>query len=543
MRRSTLMIVLLASSGAAHAQTRGADTITRDLAPNPGTVAPGGADRPVVQAALPPVVESNAQANAGDGILIGAVQVEGASDVAREAFAPVIADYLGKEASARDLQGLAKAVASVARSRGYVFASAVVPRQTMQAGTIKVTIDEGRIDSVRITGSANRRLRHTLDRLVGRGVRRDVLERQLLLAGDIPGIEVVSTRLAREDIGSVLIVEVRERRGNGSVAVDNFGAHDLGPVRARLRYDFTGLAEDDDVLSAQAVVTPLDPSQIAYLTMRYAVALGTAGAQVGVTASLGRAEPSGSGFRSTSRAVAVFASIPVKRANAASVWANAELGVLRVDGKQDGLAVQRDSIAVATGWLYATTRLGTGRVSGGLGMTQGIALSGTTALGDTRASRPDGSATFTKGFFWTDWDQPIGAGFAMKISASGQIANRPLLAPQEVGVGGPSFGRAFNFSERFGDSGFMGSAELRHRWQGPIGGIDWVEPYAYADGGRVWNLNDGFGSGDLVSAGGGLRASLGHFDVAVEAAVPVKVTGDGATAKATRLNLSVARRF
>ncbi len=542
MRRCTLPIMLFASSGIAHAQVRSAGEIARGLSTGP-VPGPANSERPVTQAALPQSVDIATPPPAAEGITIGAVQIEGAGDVAREAFAPVISDYLGKQASARDLQSLAKAVAAVARSRGYVFASAAVPRQTMQAGMVKVMIDDGRIAAVRVTGSRNGRLRRTLEPLVGPAVQRDMLERQLLLAGDIPGIEIVSTRLVHEDIGSVLIVEVRERRGAGSVTVDNRGTRDLGPVRALLRYDFTGLADDDDVLSVQAVVTPFDPNQIAYLTARYAVALGAAGAQVGVTASIGRAEPSGSGFQSNTKAVAIFASLPLKRANATSLWANAEVGVLRVDGTQDDAAVQRDSIAVATGWLYATTRLGSGRISGGIGVTLGLPLTGTTARGDLRASRPDGSATFTKGFFWTDWDQPLGAGFALKLSANGQLADRPLLAAQEIGLGGTGFGRAFEFSERFGDSGFMGSAELRHRWQGPLWGIDWIEPYAYADAGRIWNLEAGFGSGDLISAGAGLRAALGHFSVAVEAAAPVKTTGDGTAGKATRVNVSVGHSF
>jgi hemolysin activation/secretion protein len=150
---------------------------------------------------------------------------------------------------------------------------------------------------------------------------------------------------------------------------------------------------------------------------------------------------------------------------------------------------------------------------------------------------------FTKGFFWADWVQPLGHGFTIKIAANGQLADRPLLAAQEIGLGGPSFGRAYDFSERFGDSGFMASGEFRWRRSDPLSWIDWVEPYVFADTGRVWNLDGGYGGGDLTSAGGGVRAALGRLQLSVEAAVPVASPRAATGNKRPRLNVSIGRRF
>jgi hemolysin activation/secretion protein len=539
MRLCHLVIVTSLCASAALGQTgRDAGSIARDLT----TATPRDVGR-ANEIAAPTVTGAVEPPTLSDGLMVGAVKIDGAPSLPREAFAPAIADYLGKQASTQDLQQLAKAVASVARERGYVFATAVVPPQTVDAGMVTVRIDEGDIALVRVTGSRSARLQRTLDPIVGRGVRREVLERQLLLAGDLPGIEVVSTKLVREDIGNVLVVDVRHSRGNGSAGIDNYGSRDLGPVRARLRYDFAGLVDDGDVLSVQAVATPLDPRQLAYLSVRYAATLGTGGTQVAVTGALGRAEPSNSGIRSMSTFVSVSVSTPLLRGNAASVWANAELGVLRVDGIINGVPDQRDSMAVASGWLYATTRTGGGRLSGALGLTRGLGLAGTTGPDDPRESRLDASGVFTKGYFWADWVQPLGHGFAVKLAASGQLADRPLLAAQEIGLGGPSFGRAFDFSERFGDSGFMASGELRWRKSKPVAWIDWIEPYAFADAGRVWNLDGGYGGGSLTSAGGGVRATLGRLQFSVEAAVPVTSPRAATGNKQPRVNVSIGRRF
>ena len=539
MRLHYLAIVFPVCATAASAQAvRDAGSIARDLTTTGSrdVVPANEIVAPSVQRAVEPIIIS-------DGLMIGAVNVEGAPSLPRKVFAAAISDYLGKQASTQDLQGLAKAVASIARDRGYVFATAIIPPQKIEAGMVTVRIDEGDIALVRLIGSRNTRLQRTLDLIVGRGVRREVLERQLLLAGDIPGIAIVTTNLVREDIGNVLVVEVRESHGNGSAGIDNYGSRELGPVRARLRYDFIGLADEGDVLSVQVVTTPVDPRQLAYLSARYAASVGTGGTQIAVTGAVGRAEPSKSGVVSTSSFTSVSVTTPLKRANGTSVWASAEIGVLRVDGTYNGTPDQRDSMAVATGWIYATTRTGIGRLSGALGLTRGLALGGTTGVGDPRASRLDASGVFTKGFFWADWVQPLGRGFTVKLAANGQIADRPLLAAQEIGLGGPTFGRAFDFSERFGDSGFMASGELRWRLQKPVRWIDWVEPFAFVDAGRVWNLDGGYGSGDLKSAGAGVRATLGKFQLSVEAAVPVASTRAATSNKSPRLSVSVERRF
>ncbi len=544
MRLRGLLAILPCCASPALAQTaRDAASIARDLTTLPARPSAPANASAASTLVVPAAVRPGEPATPAIGLMIGAVIVEGAPALPRAAFAPAIADYVGRLASKQDLQELARAIAAVARKRGYVFATATIPPQTVGAGMVTVRLDEGDIALVRVTGSRNARLQRTLDRITGRAVQRDVLERQLLLAGDVPGIEIVATRLVREDIGNVLVVEVRETRGDGAFGIDTYGQRGLGPVRARLRYDFIGLADESDTLSVQGVVTPADPRQLAYLSARYALSLGTSGTQLALSGAYGRAAPGRSGVKSTSTYVSLAVSTPLRRAERFSVWANAELGFQRVVGTFNGAPDLRDSTVTATGWLYATTRLGKGRLSGGLGATRGLALAGATRRGDPRASRPDGSGVFTKGFFWTDWVQPLGSGLSVRLAANGQLADRPLLATQEIGIGGSAFGRAYDFWERFGDSGVMGSGELRWRRADPVGGIDWVEPFAAIDTGHVWNLDDGFGGGDLSSAGGGVRAGIGKLRLSVEAAVPLATPRAATGDQSPRVNVSVERRF
>lgn len=542
MNRTTAIAAgLLALPNVASAQA------TRDVAATLGRdiVAGAQADRGVAATVDVKGTEAAGVVTTGSvSVFVGAVSIDGGPEVSRAALAPAIDGFVGKQADAAMLQALARSVADRARQQGYIFASAMIPQQQVAGGTVTVQLDAGRIDAVRVIGSRSARLRRTLSQIVGQAVRRADFERQLLVAGDIPGIAIVSTRYAREGGQAVLIVEVQEDRVSGSVNVDNFGPRSLGPVRTRLRVDLSGLL-GDDVLTVQAVSTPADPRELAYGSVRYTKAVGDAGTQVGVAVAAGGTRPGGSGGRLTgkSRYAALFASHPIVRGNHKSLWANAEIAVLTVDQNFEGQRVQHDALVTLTASAFANARIAGGWLSGSIGVVQGLGFDGTTVAGDPKSSRADGSARFTKGFFWAEYTRELGGGRSIRLGANGQLADRPLLAAQEIGLGGPGFGRGYDFSERFGDNGLLGAIELRQRFKRPLRFIDWVQLYGFADGGKVWNLDQGFGGGSLFSGGGGLRGAIGRSEFGIEAAYPLSGPRYESGNRDPRINLSLGYRF
>ncbi len=213
---------------------------------------------------------------------------------------------------------------------------------------------------------------------------------------------------------------------------------------------------------------------------------------------------------------------------------------LRVAQKFDGNPAQRDEIATLTLSTTATTKLAGGRLWGGFGIVQGL---GPTKANDAMSSRPDGSGVFTKAVLWADWTRNLSKMLSVRAAANGQIASRPLLAAQEIGVGGPGFGRGFDFSERFGDNGILGLIELREAVDKPVTGVDWVQLYQFVDGGYVENMAGGFGDGARWSAGAGFRAAFGKTSVGVEAAFPINAPRYETGRKAPRVNLTVGQDF
>jgi hemolysin activation/secretion protein len=89
-------------------------------------------------------------------------------------------------------------------------------------------------------------------------------------------------------------------------------------------------------------------------------------------------------------------------------------------------------------------------------------------------------------------------------------------------LGGTGFVRGYDWSERTGDQGAMGMAELRYAWNKPFRLIPRAQLYGFVDGGEVGNLGGGFGGGSLASAGAGVRADVtGRLGANLELAVPL----------------------
>ncbi len=84
--------------------------------------------------------------------------------------------------------------------------------------------------------------------------------------------------------------------------------------------------------------------------------------------------------------------------------------------------------------------------------------------------------------------QQLAAGFSLRMAAAGQYSPDSLFASEEYGIGGLTYGRAYDQSEITGDKALDGSIELR--WSPakvPFG--RGVEFYGYYEGGRVWQVN------------------------------------------------------
>ena len=478
---------------------------------------------------------------------IGAVGVIGADALDIEVFSPVVEAFIGQEATDDELVSLTQQVANVARDKGYIFASAYIPEQAVQMGVLQIQLVEGKIDTVRIIGSDNRYLREILSSLEGKVAHRSEIERKLLLAGDIPDIYIRSTNFLQEDGVNILQVTVRERGDRVRVQGDNYGSDSFGPVRARISADMRGLISDADAAGFAIRTNPIEPKEILSVSGYYQTELGTDGLRAGVAASIGENEPgsspSGSDISGESRYLALFASYPIVRSTSGSLWIETEATYLSIGRDDMDVLIRDDTQVTMSLGVRGEIPFAGGRVRAGTSLVQGFDIFGATRRGDPLASLLDGDGVFTKGEFWADFRTGLTKDLSIYLAARGQIANRPLLAAQELGIGGAYRVRGYDFSELSGDDGFYGLAELRYNIKSPVDWLRRLQVYGFADMGYVNDLASDRSEGTLVSAGSGIRGNIGPFDFELEGALPVNRDRRNSGNKDPHVNVRVGVDF
>lgn len=507
-----------------------------------------GQGRPAVISSALAAVVSDAALSDTD-VPVGAIRVDGATSFHAAQFAPLFSTFVGRRLSPADLKALAQGVADMARARGFVFASAWIPRQTVDNGVLRVRLDEGRIDEVRLNGlvdpAVSRRLSILSD---GQPVTRPELERALILAGDLPGVTISETRYQREGERSVLVVDTSAKTAVGNIQIDNWGSRAVGPVRVRVRTDLNSAFMAGDQISLRGTVTPLDPRELATIGFDYAADTGASGLLAGVGASYTRVRPGlrarGDEIDGRSTSLNANLSYPLLRSRDANVWTTIDFTVRDVEQDRLGETVRADRLSTVTlgvsgykgwlgGWLYAR-----------LNARQGVDLFDATRENDPMSSRRGGSGIFTKGELYADWTGPLSGPLGLKVAAEAQLSSRALLSSEEMGIGGPRFGRAYDYSERSGDHGIAGLAELRYDIKGtPIRGRT-MQLYAYADAGTVGNSGSGGRGGSLYSAGGGVRFDLSRvFDAGAEIGFPIGKDRFETQDRSPRVSFTLSARF
>lgn len=457
-------------------------------------------------------------------MFVGAIAINGTDHIAPDIFSSLVEENIGRNFDEEELRQLTQEIADVARDQGYIFATAIIPEQSLELGVLQLEINEGKIDEVRILGSDNRALHRLLGSLEGRAAVQKEIERKLVLANDIPKLWVKKTRYLSENGHNILEVNVGERKNKAHVSADNYGTDRQGPLRARLSIDFRGLLSSADHAGVSFRSNPTDPPEFVYANAFYSTTVGNNGTRIGVSASVGFTEPGNTNFANLegdSVYLSVYGSHPLVRSDSASLWLSGSVSYLAIEQEDLNAILSQDKQVTLSLGLSSNIKFAGGRLRAGATLVQGLDILNTTRFGDFGASRFDGDGVFTKGSFYANWRGKIADNWGLYVGGWAQLANKPLLASQEINIGGAYSARGFDFSELAGENGFSALLEINRKFVKPVSWIDKLQPYVFVDGGYVDNLRNGFGSGTLVSGGGGIRADIGKLNLEVETAVPL----------------------
>ena len=126
----------------------------------------------------------------GTKIMVRSFRIGGDSPVPAATLQALLQGEAGKELTLGELGGLAARLTAHLRQQGFLVAFAYLPPQQVDDGIVAFSIIPGRYDRIVLRGNAHvndaflRSLFHAVRE--GEIIRRDPLERALLLAGDFP---------------------------------------------------------------------------------------------------------------------------------------------------------------------------------------------------------------------------------------------------------------------------------------------------------------------------------------------------------------------
>ena len=479
-------------------------------------------------------------------VTLQGVTYTGADRAADVALGQAHEGYLGRELPVRALCDIRDRAAALLNDAGYL-AAVEIPPQSLGDGVAEMRVVLGRLVAVRARGDtqgAEAVLSGYLERLVGQPVFNvNEAERYLLLANDVPGMEVrLSLRAAEGGEPGDLVGEVAVLRDEFALDanVQNWGSKALGRYAGLVRaeaYGLTGLGDRTSV----TLFSTLDFQEQQTLQIAHDMRLGGEGLTLGGSLTLGWTEPDAlPGFEITSETVLanVEASYPFLRRQESSVWGAIGFDLIDQDVEFAGTPLARDRVRTAyirSDFLFmdedSVHRRGgytpyepRSRVAGSVELRQGLSVFGGTddcrpnlaacvtdgAVPPARIEQ-DPTPTLLRGEVSAEY-RPVPL-LLLDFDLQAQVSGNPLPAFEEFSGGQYSIGRGYDSGSVIGDSGVGFSFEIGYGSLVPTSLDDLAtQPFVFLDYAKVWNedpslaLND---SDELVSVGAGVRFRRG----------------------------------
>jgi hemolysin activation/secretion protein len=413
----------------------------------------------------------------GERLVVRAFRFRGNTALETGVLESALASYLGRELTIEDLKNAAAQVALIYRERGYL-AAASIPRQEVKDGEVFVDVSEGWFGSAVVDASSSGRIRREV--LVGRvesasasgrPINSYDVDRALLLINDLPGAAVAGAFSAGRLGGQtdVLLVSSATPWVVGSLLTDNSGSRSTGELRGIANVNLNAPAGYGE----QYGVDLLNAEGVDYGRVTTSAPIGYSGLKATLKASrmdyrLVSPDFASADVAGSSTTLSAELSSPLVRSRSFNVY-----GVLGFDRKGyrntgNGAVTSDYSSQVLTAGLNGNrydALAGGGTTTASLGVVRGrLALAGSpNASAD--ASGPRAAGDFTKLTYALGRTQTLGAGFSLAATVDGQQAlDRNLDSSEKFFVGGPGSVRAYPTSEGGGDSGYVGSLELRYQW-------------------------------------------------------------------------------
>jgi hemolysin activation/secretion protein len=426
------------------------------------------------------------------GFVLRRIVIEGSSSVPRVTLENAVAPAIGHPVNGADLNLIVQRMAICEAEAGIALYSVSIPQQKIRHGVLHLRIVESAVVHVVITGQTDHAkiglMRAYAQNIMrSRPLRRDVLERNILLMGDIAGSKIGSvfkTNPARP--GQVtLVLSLQETKFFGGFSVNNQGSPLLYNTQAVFNAGMNNLFRQGE--RTQLVLgLPLDVTRYQFYGINDLEPIGGNG----LTASLNAGE-----------LLSYPAAGDATSGNAEFLNTQLNAPVVRSVHRNINLGAGFNYLNSANAFLGATTsdeRTRTLRFSmlynddeyfNGVNRISPSITEGLNILGARRASLAYGGPSFTKGELSFERLQILPANFLLRLSGTGQFTTDRLPPSAEFYYGGVDYGQAFYAAELTGDEGIAGLGELSHPIDVPYFPrfLAGTTIFTSVDYGEIWN--------------------------------------------------------
>jgi len=477
----------------------------------------------------------------GRSVSVKEIEISGSTAFDDEDFAPLLANYLGREVTLAELLDLRQQLTNLYTQAGYTTSTVYFPLQNLSGGTIVFIAIEGELESIEIRGLGERGRRYVERRLRSRlstPLRISELEDELLLLNQSRRIATLSGEL---ETGSragqtVLVLDVEPAaRVDGGVALDNYQSPSVGTIGGTVEAGANGLFVFEDRLDVEATFT----EGLGTVDVEYEAEVGPSGTTVTFAFESGDSRVVEEPFdpldiQGDASSVGIELARPLLRRSDRTLTARVGFDLR----ESETFLFEDEPFSFEPGPEDGESRVSVLRL--GLDYLQRAPDSAFAAATEVRIGLPVFEATRNEGDI-PDGEfatllaqgqlvQVLGRGERGRptlaiVRGVGQFATDELLTIEQISVGGPESVRGYRTNQRVADSGFYGTVEL----QFPVGETLAIGPFL--DAGTAWNVSTDVPSPQaLVSVGGTLTwTPVPNALVRIDGGVPLNRIEGGDT--------------
>lgn len=512
--RSALAAVALVACGAVHGEAPAQDS----------AVARDGEEEPVFD-----VWEYRVKGNR----LLARTQVERA-----------VYPFLGPQRTIDDVERAREALEALYRGAGFGTVLVDIPEQDVVGGIVRLTVTEGRVERLRITGSryfSLGRIRRQMPALAEGSVPNFPLVQQQLAEVNAATPDRRVTPVLRPGItpGTVEVeLEVEDELPvHGSIEVNDRFSRDTTRTRLNASLSYNNLWQREHGLTLGYQVAPQDRDEAEVFSASYLFRVPQADANVALFAVRSRSDVATVGTlgvlgQGTIAGARLSFALPAGGGWRHSLTLGGDYKSFEESVRLQGA----DSLDTPIDYLsfmaqYGLTLLGESTLTR-FGASVHLAPRG---FGNTEQEFADKRFRARPDFFYVrasaERVQPLSADWSLFARVQGQVAGLPLISNEQFAAGGADSVRGYPESASLGDDGITARLEIRTPslaealWQR----LSELRFHAFSDAARlrVQDPLPGQGSGDdLWSVGVGLRVAASGVDAELAWARALRAASD-----------------